>query len=179
MDQNGLGHIILFSSFQKSHYSLNRRVHVMMAAITGIGLLVDTPSFNAGLGKHETEGVAVCVSSLTDTGHPGHMTAHTAAKGVNAVSRAILFGCMATFTQPVLKQPSLGANGQNQIGGTHVGGDTGLAAVHTVAGGTGHPHLGVLALFPVQILLIAVFGFSAGPEIFGIIFVSWIYFVEI
>jgi len=53
------------------------------------------------------------------------------------------------------------------------------AAVHAVAGGTGHAHLGVFALFPVQILLVAVFGFSTGPEIFGIMFVSGIYFVEI
>ena len=78
-------HVPLFGGFQKSHHRINRRVLVMMAAVAGIGLLVNTAGLDGGLGKHEPEGVAMSISGLTDTGHPGHMTAHTAAECVSAV----------------------------------------------------------------------------------------------
>ena len=70
MDQQGLRHIILFSSLQKSHHRINRCVLVMMAAVTGIGLFVDTAGRERGLGKHEPEGVAVgvCYGVMTLVG---------------------------------------------------------------------------------------------------------------
>ena len=103
MDQKGLRHIILFSRLQKSHHRINRRVFVMMAAIAGIGLLINTAGIKCGLRKHEPEGMAVGVSGLTDACDSGHMTAHTTAEGVNAVHRTILHCRMTAFTQAVLK----------------------------------------------------------------------------
>ena len=102
-------HVSLFGCFQKTHHGIHRRVLVMMAAVTGIGLLVDTAGFKASLRKHEPEGVTVGVCGLTDTCDSGHMTAHTAAEGVNAVHRAVLHGGVTALAQPVFKQPRLGA----------------------------------------------------------------------
>ena len=151
----------------------------MVTAVTGIGLAVETPRLYGGLRKHEPESVTVGISGLTDAGHPGHMTAHTAAEGMNAVHRAVLYGSVTAFAKPVFKQPRLGADGQKQIGGIHVGGDVGPALVHAVAGGTDHADFGMFTLLPVQILLVAVFGFSTGPEVFGIVTIGRADFLEI
>ena len=83
----------------------------MMAAVAGIGLLVDTAGRQCGLGEHEPEGVAVGITGLTDAGHPGHVTAHAAAEGMNAVHGSVLYGSVTAFAQPVFKQPRLGADG--------------------------------------------------------------------
>ena len=82
-----------------------------MAAVAGIGLFVDTAGLERGLRKHEPESMAVGISGLTDTGHPGHMTAHTAAECVNAVHRAVLYGRVTAFAKSVLKQSRFGADG--------------------------------------------------------------------
>lgn len=101
------GHIIFLGSLQKAGYILNGFVLVMMAAVAGIGLLVQPAFFYSGFGVHEIEGMAVGVSCLSDFGHFGHMTTDAAAKGMNPVRIAILYRGVATFAQPVLEKTSL------------------------------------------------------------------------
>ena len=85
MNVKGLGHIILFGRFHKLDQSLSRCVLVVMAAVAGIGLLVIASCFDSGLGKHESEGMAVRIAGFTDFGYTRHMAANTATKGMNAV----------------------------------------------------------------------------------------------
>jgi hypothetical protein len=169
MNVKGLGHIILFGRFHKPDQSFGRCVLVVMATVTGIGLLVIASCFDSGLGKHESESMAVRISGFADLGYARHMAANTATKGMNAVYRTILYGRVAAFAQPVLKQTRLGKDGVQQGGRVSGRCQRGLGFVHIVAGDANHPHLGMFALLPIEILLVAVFGFSTGPEVVGIL----------
>ena len=76
---------------------------------------------------------------------------------------------MATFAQTVLKQAGLGNDGVQQGGRIPGRCQRGLCFMHIVASDANHPHLGMFALLPIEILLVAVFGFSTGPELVGIL----------
>ena len=168
------GHIIFLGRLQKSSHLLRRFVFVVVTAVAGIGLFVQPAFFYRSLGKHEPERMAVGIPGLADLRHLGHMTSHTTAKGMNPVRRAILNRGVAAFTQPVFEQTGLGNNGiQLPRCSAHLGGDQGaLGSMNVVTGHTNHTHLGMLALLPVEILLVAVFGFAAGPEIFAFMAVA-------
>jgi hypothetical protein len=139
MDGQWFGHVIFFGRFQKTNQILGGRVFVMMAAVTGIGLLVQAAGIQGELGEHESEGMAMGVSGFANARHPGHVAANAAAKGVNAVHRAVL-GCrMAGLAKLIFKQAGM-------------------------AGDAVHAHFSMFALLPVEILLVAVSGFSARPK---------------
>ncbi|MEE9532621.1 MAG: hypothetical protein V3W52_16690 [Syntrophobacteria bacterium] len=179
MNRERFGHVVPLGRFQKPDQSFSGCLLVMMAGVTCIRLFIKTARLQGGLGKHESEGVAVRVPGLADPRHLGHVAANTATKGVNPVGRAVPYRRVATFAQPVLKQPGLGDDGSQQAGSPLPdGGDQGgPRTVDVVAGDTDHTHLGVFALLPVEILLVAVSGFPARPKNGGVIFLSC--FVEI
>ena len=85
MNVKGLGHIILFGRFHKPGQSFGRCVLVVMATVAGIGLLVISSCFDSCFGKHESEGMAMRISSFADLGYTRHVAANTATKGMNAV----------------------------------------------------------------------------------------------
>jgi hypothetical protein len=159
MDVDGFGHITLFGRFQKGYHDFCGSVSVTMAAVTGIRLFVNTPCLQTGLGEHESECMAVRVSGLTNARHSGHVTAYTAAKGMNPMDRPVLGRCMAAFAELVFEQSGFGTDDDQGIGHLSHRLQSALAAVDIVARNAGHTHLGVFALFPVEILLVAVFGF--------------------
>lgn len=169
MDGERSGHIIFFGRFQESDQILKGGVFVMMAAGAGIRLLISAAGLQARLGRHEPEGVAACVPSLADGRRPGHVTPDATAKGMNAVGRAVLWCSMTAFAQPVLKQPGLGGDDVHKVWRLPGGCQSGPAFVDTMAGNTDHTNLGVLALLPVQVLLVAVSGFPARPKVVGVI----------
>ena len=108
----GLGHIRLFGRFQKSSKVFYRCVPVMMATAAGIGLLVHTAGFYAGLRIHEPESMAVGVTRLPNARHSGHVTTDATAKGVDPVDRAVL-GCrMAALAKLVFEQSGLGTDNE-------------------------------------------------------------------
>ena len=59
MDDKWFGHIILFGCLHKANQGFNGCVLVVMATAAGIGLLVNATLFQAGLGIHEAECMAV------------------------------------------------------------------------------------------------------------------------
>lgn len=140
----------------------------MMAAVASVGLFVQAAGIQGGLWIHEPEGVTVGVPGLTDARHLGHVTADAAAKGVNPVDRAVLNRGVTAFAQSILKQPGLGTNGEEEIGRVYACSNTGLALVDAVASGADHTNLGMFALLPIKILLIAIPGFAAGPKVLGV-----------
>jgi hypothetical protein len=116
MHRKGLRHIFLFGRFLKINQILSGRVFVMMAAVTCIRLFVETARLQCGLGEHESEGMAVGVSGFANARHPGHVAADTAAKGVNAVHRAVL-GCrMAGLAKLIFKQACFGTDDDQRVG---------------------------------------------------------------
>lgn len=164
MDVKWLGHVVLFGCFPKSNQRFNRCVLMMMTAAAGIGLFLKTARLQAALGEHESEGVTVCVPRLADPGDSWHMTADTAAKGMNPMNRPVL-GCrMTALAEFILKQPGLGTDDDQWVGDFSGGLQRTLASVDVVAGDAGHPHFGMFTFFPVEILLIAVSRFPTGPE---------------
>jgi hypothetical protein len=164
MDGKWFGHIIFFGRFQKTNQILSGRVFVMMATVTGIGLLVQAAGFQGELGEHESEGVTMRVTGFANARYPGHVTAHTTAKSVNAVYRAVLICRVAAFTKLVLKQACLGTDDDQRVGHFTDGLQSTLASVDIVTSDAGHTHFGMFALLPVEILLVAVSGFSARPK---------------
>ena len=90
MYRKRLGHIVLFSTFEKSGQSLSGRLFVVIARVACIGLLIQTADFQSSLGEHESEGVAVRIPGLPDACHFGHMAANTAAKRMDAVHRTVI-----------------------------------------------------------------------------------------
>ena len=177
MDVKRSRHVGCFDRLQSTHQIFNGRVFVMVTAVARIGLVLKAPCLQAGLWVHESEGMAVRVPCLSDARYPRHVAADTAPKCVNPVSIAVLYRRVAALTQCVLKQPGLGDNSIQQIGGFSGVQLRGLTFVDVVAGDADHTNLCVFALLPVQILLVAVSGLPAGPEIFGILLAAG--FVEI
>jgi hypothetical protein len=164
MDGQWFGHVIFFGRFQKTNQILGGRVFVMMAAVTGIGLLVQAAGIQGELGEHESEGMAMGVSGFANARHPGHVAANAAAKGVNAVHRAVL-GCrMAGLAKLIFKQAGLGTDDDQRVGHLSDGLQGTLASVDVMAGDAVHAHFSMFALLPVEILLVAVSGFSARPK---------------
>ena len=147
MHRNRQGHVPLFGSFQKTHHRIHRGVFVVMAAVAGIGLLVETSRIYGCLRKHEPEGVTVGVAGLADAGHAGHVTAHAAAKGVNAVHRTVLHCGVAAFAQPVLKQPGLGADNHQRVWHLSNGLQRTTTSVYVVAGDAGHTYFSMCYRF--------------------------------
>jgi hypothetical protein len=76
---------------------------------------------------------------------------------MNSVSRTIGGGGVTALAKPVFEQSGFGANENEWVG--HVPGplEGTLASVNIVASYASHPHLGMLALFPIKILLVATF----------------------
>ena len=89
MYRKRLGHIVLFSTFEKNDQSFSGRLFVVMACVACIGLLTQTAGFQSSLGEHESEGVAVCIAGFADACHFGHVAANTAAKRMDAVHRTV------------------------------------------------------------------------------------------
>ena len=156
MDGRRLGHIFFLGRLQKTRQSFSGGILVMMAAVASVGLLVQATRLEGPLGVHESESMTMCVPSLANGRHPRHVTADAAAKGVNPVDRAVLNRGVTAFAQPILKQPGLGTNGEEEVGRVYACSNTGLALVDAVAGGADHTNLGMFALLPIKILLIAI-----------------------
>ncbi len=159
MSVNGFGHIACFCRLQKTDQSFRWRVLMMMAGVTGIRLSLHATYLYGVLRIHEFEGVAVGVAGLTNAGHFRHVTADTAAKGVDPVDRSVLWRRVAALAKLVLKQTGLGTDNDQWVGHLAAGLQGALAAVDIVAGDTGYTHLCVFTLLPVEILLVAVPGF--------------------
>ncbi len=164
MDGQWLGHVIFFGCFQKTDQIFGGRVFMMMTAVTCIRLFVDTACLEGGLGEHESEGVTMGVTGFTNACHPGHVTAHTTAEGVNAVGRAVLGSRMAGLAKLIFKQAGFGTDDDQRVGHLSDGLQGALTSMDVVAGNAVNTHLGVLAFLPVQILLVAVSGLSARPK---------------
>ena len=74
---------------------------------------------------------------------------------------------MAAFAKIVLEQAGLGTDEHQRVGHLADGLQRTLASVDVVAGDAGYSHFGMFAFLPVQILLVAVSGFTARPEKIG------------
>ncbi len=148
----------------------------MMACVAGVGLLLDAPCLNSVLGEKKSERMAARVSGLSDSRHLWHMTADTAAKSMDSVSRTIGGSGVTALAKFVFEQSGLRANENERIGHFPVPAKGTPASVNIVASYASHPHLGMLALFPIKILLVATFRSPARPEIrrfvFGIEFIK-------
>jgi hypothetical protein len=164
MDDKWLGHVISFGRFQETNQSLGGRVLVMMAAVTSIRLFVEAAGIQSELGEHESKSVAMGVAGFANARHFRHVAAHTTAKGVNAVHRAVLHRCVAGLAKLVFKQAGFGTDDDQRVGHLSDGLQGAFASVDIMAGDAGHTHFGVLALLPVEILLVAVSGLSARPK---------------
>ena len=177
MDVKGSRHIGRFDRIQNTDQMLGGRIFMMVTAVACIGLLVNASRLQARLWEHESEGMTMGVAGLADARDLWHVAADTTTKCVNPVGIAVLHRRVAALAQRVLKQTSLGDNSVQQIVGIPCGGERGLAFVDVVTGDADHTHLGMFALLPIQVLLVAVSGFPTGPEIFRILFGSG--FIEI
>jgi hypothetical protein len=156
MNVERFGHITDLGRFQKSDQIFDRGIFMMMAGIARIGLFFKTACLQTGRREHESEGVAVCISGLPDGGDFGHVAAHTAPEGVDAMNRTILDGGVAAFAELVFEQPGFGTDDNEGIRDFADGLEGALASMDIVAGNAGHADLRVFALLPVKILLIAV-----------------------
>ena len=117
MDVKRSRHVGCFDRLQSTHQIFNGRVFVMVAAIARIGLILKSPCLQTGLWVHESEGMAMGISGFSDAGYPRHVATDTTPKCVNPVSIAVLYRRVAALTQCVLKQPGLGDNSIQDVGG--------------------------------------------------------------
>jgi hypothetical protein len=137
---------------------------MMMTTVTGIGLLFKTTGFESIQRRHKIEGVAVGIPCFPNTGNHRHMAFHAAAKGMDTVHGSVLRCVVTAFAQLIFKQPGFGTDGSQQIICIGIGINGRFSLVYTVTGGAGHANLGMFTLFPVKILLVAVFGFTTGQK---------------